>query len=439
MPCTIDTCVKGVCGHAPAPKSCPSGEYCDRGRGCIASPPCADTGQCLNLWGSDACKTSIACDPVTATCTFEALDKDGDGSAPIVCGGGDCDDTDPQSSVGAAEVCNGEDDDCDDEVDEGCACPSGQILCAGLCVDPEKDSKNCGSCKKDCGIGACEAGTCGPRVLAPGPGMRGLAVDATGVYFGLNNTIRKCSLTGCNDPPDTLATTILGNRLAVTADSIYVASGIDLRKVPKQGGKSTKIGTYSSLIGPTTSGGIICWSSSGTVYCGSSSKVASGGLVTDLAMDGLNVYWLDTNPVLGGVKWCQTFGCTVPQVLAPAGGGLGSIAVHSGELFWGVGGAIRSCSTGGCPSGSTVVLPVQTGVVKALTADASHVYFILGSPSGGVGALMRCPRTGCPNGPTMLADAQPHPGSVAVWEDAVYWVTGVGLGASSGGLLVMPK
>ena len=48
-----------------------------------------------------------------------AADLDGDGYAGGACGGDDCDDDDPAVYPGAEEECNGEDDDCDGEVDEG--------------------------------------------------------------------------------------------------------------------------------------------------------------------------------------------------------------------------------------------------------------------------------------------------------------------------------
>jgi len=46
----------------------------------------------------------------------ENVDEDGDGHSTC---DGDCDDSDPQVFPGADEICNGEDDDCDGEVDDG--------------------------------------------------------------------------------------------------------------------------------------------------------------------------------------------------------------------------------------------------------------------------------------------------------------------------------
>lgn len=52
--------------------------------------------------------------PVTVRCA----DDDGDGHGGSACGGPDCDDADPGRHPGAAESCDGEDDDCDGLVDE---------------------------------------------------------------------------------------------------------------------------------------------------------------------------------------------------------------------------------------------------------------------------------------------------------------------------------
>ncbi len=78
---------------------------------------------------------------------FQDADQDGFGSdameAKCLCGAdpliyytakaqGDCNDIIPSAHPGAAEVCNGADDDCDGATDEGVASPCG--TCGGLCV-----------------------------------------------------------------------------------------------------------------------------------------------------------------------------------------------------------------------------------------------------------------------------------------------------------------
>ena len=62
-------------------------------------------------------------------------DRDGHGSADCA-GGDDCDDVDAGVNAGAAELCNGRDDDCSGAADDATAlCAPGQSCEAGVCVD----------------------------------------------------------------------------------------------------------------------------------------------------------------------------------------------------------------------------------------------------------------------------------------------------------------
>ncbi|MFO0590692.1 MAG: putative metal-binding motif-containing protein [Polyangiaceae bacterium] len=69
------------------------------------------------------------------------VDTDGDGDKAKECGGGDCDDSDPNVHAGttpAIEICDGQDNDCNGAIDDDLvsdACPAGQICEAGACVD----------------------------------------------------------------------------------------------------------------------------------------------------------------------------------------------------------------------------------------------------------------------------------------------------------------
>ncbi len=76
---------------------------------CFADLECAAPDPCTN----------VRCLAGTCTEVGEGLDRDFDGESPIMCGGGDCDDSDPTRFSRAAERCNAIDDDCDGVIDEG--------------------------------------------------------------------------------------------------------------------------------------------------------------------------------------------------------------------------------------------------------------------------------------------------------------------------------
>jgi hypothetical protein len=138
---------------------------------------CATDDQCVAKFGGDACKANIKCDPATSVCTYNTLDKDGDGHPPPVCGGDDCDDSDGTKAPGSSELCDGKDNDCNAAVDNGatcagltvcqggaCVCPAPNA-CGNECVDKTTDPNNCGACNNKCASGAmCVASQC---VCAP--------------------------------------------------------------------------------------------------------------------------------------------------------------------------------------------------------------------------------------------------------------------------------
>src|SRR5262245_48388307 len=62
---------------------------------CVSENPCV-TGECVD-----------------DRCVFTEVDGDGDGHAPEECGGDDCDDRLRAAHPGAAETCDGIDNDCD--------------------------------------------------------------------------------------------------------------------------------------------------------------------------------------------------------------------------------------------------------------------------------------------------------------------------------------
>jgi len=92
----------------PCPPSCDDGVYCNGVEscgpaGCVPGvSPCAASERCI--------ETEDRCEP-----GCETPDGDGDGEDAVVCGGDDCDDTDPDVFSGAIEICDAEgvDEDCD--------------------------------------------------------------------------------------------------------------------------------------------------------------------------------------------------------------------------------------------------------------------------------------------------------------------------------------
>lgn len=111
--------------------TCESDADCDDGNPCNGEETCNTTdhtctaGDALDCDDGDPC-TEDTCDPtVDGGCVSEFVDGDGDGYAPEgrgTCGdsgmGGDCNDDNNQTYPGASELCDDNDNDCDDTVDE---------------------------------------------------------------------------------------------------------------------------------------------------------------------------------------------------------------------------------------------------------------------------------------------------------------------------------
>ncbi len=81
----------------------------------------------------------IAYDGIDQDCSGQDLtDVDGDGFDAIAAGGNDCNDNDPNVNPGQAEVCNGADENCNGEIDEGFDQDAdGYTSCGGDCNDDD--------------------------------------------------------------------------------------------------------------------------------------------------------------------------------------------------------------------------------------------------------------------------------------------------------------
>ncbi|MCC7538747.1 MAG: hypothetical protein IT379_21155 [Deltaproteobacteria bacterium] len=141
----------------------------DDGDGARPMPPDRDFDGGLAC--ADDCDDGIvcsldSCDPTTGECIHLAPDRDGDGVGDAACLnreriplGDDCDDADPRAGFPdgpgphldvLAGGCDGYDNDCDGEVDEGCDCVTGTTRACGVSV---------GACRP--GYETCEDGRWG--------------------------------------------------------------------------------------------------------------------------------------------------------------------------------------------------------------------------------------------------------------------------------------
>lgn len=166
-PCSRGECVDGLCAYAPGGEVCATGERCDRLRGCVVMDGGVEDG-CVSR--------AEICDGRDQDCDGE-IDE---GGVCSECGPGlaDCD-GDPangcEADLRAAETCGACDVRCEgasalcarEGDDFVCAerCPSSApTQCGGACADTATDLAHCGGCDQPCGrphrIASCGGGAC---------------------------------------------------------------------------------------------------------------------------------------------------------------------------------------------------------------------------------------------------------------------------------------
>ena len=258
------------------------------------------------------------------------------------------------------------------DLDSDSSCAPGTGDCNGNpgdgCeADLTADTANCGRCGHDCVGGACTASACqpvavaGPHTTSTGLHNGQLALDPTHIYYayfgtptggvemvGKDGTGATCIACDTGYPRD----------LVTDGTSVYWTDqgNNQLRKAPLGGG-----GTVTTL-----------W---------------SGQVGRVVAVDAAHVYWWDraaTDVMQAGLdgSGATSIATGQPEV--------GSLAVHSGSLFWTTSTTVMQLDL----AGSTLTtLASGLGEPRSVAADATHVYWAQG-PWAGTNTLQRIPRGG---------------------------------------------
>lgn len=166
--CFLLACGDDGGGGGDASVGCSSDGECDDGTFCNGRERCVD-GMCEP--GRAPCVGE--CDEVGDACILDCDaggDADGDGFRAIACGGNDCDDSDPDRYPGNTEICDeshdedcdqttlgGKDDDGDGVVDAICCnlALTGELSCGGDCDDSQPsvrpgETEACNGLDDDC-------------------------------------------------------------------------------------------------------------------------------------------------------------------------------------------------------------------------------------------------------------------------------------------------
>ncbi len=124
---------------------CRSDEDCDDGLYCNGHETCTNS-ECMSRPPPDCDRRlppwDCSCDEDRDSCICTCLDVDGDGHPSMECDGDDCDDADADVFPGAAERCNGIDDDCDTVVEEDMD-GDGYFNDDGVCTDLDPADVDC--------------------------------------------------------------------------------------------------------------------------------------------------------------------------------------------------------------------------------------------------------------------------------------------------------
>ena len=152
--------------------TCTADSDCDDGDVCTGNEICNPTTKTCQTGTPPVCDdksdcTTNECDPLKG-CYFPLIDADGDDHADVKLGacGDDCDDSNKTIYVGAAELCDGKDNNCNGQIDENA--PTWYADCDGDGFAPAGAQTQSGCAKPTTAPSACSGGTWTSQAPAAG-------------------------------------------------------------------------------------------------------------------------------------------------------------------------------------------------------------------------------------------------------------------------------